>query len=145
MTSTVTTSRFGVVEARVDSIINFPEGIYGFEAERQFVIMDVEEGRGPFKWLQSLHNGDLAFLVVDPLALDEDYHPDLPQEELDKLGLGRLKEGIMLTMVVVPDHLEDSTANLQAPIVINPVTRRARQIICTSDTYPRRHRIFGGS
>ena len=41
----------------------------------------------PFIWLQSLEDGALAFLVMEPHQSFPDYAPRVPRGEMEELGL----------------------------------------------------------
>ena len=64
----IETSRFGTVEITEEQIFTFPMGLLGFAKYKQFVVIDHTE-ESPFKWLQSVEEGSLAFIITDPLFL----------------------------------------------------------------------------
>jgi len=45
----------------------------------------------------------------------------------------------------VPEDVRAMTANLQAPLILNPVKRIAKQVILTDERFPLRYPVFGGS
>ena len=47
-------------------------GLLGFAKYKQFVVIDHTE-ESPFKWLQSVEEGSLAFIITDPLFFVADY------------------------------------------------------------------------
>ena len=60
------TIRFGELEIKEEDIIEFPEGILGFEDMKKFVIFQMEEG-SPLMWMQSVEEAALAFIVIKQL------------------------------------------------------------------------------
>ena len=56
----IQTSRFGNVELDQEDIIEFPEGILGFNSLRKFVLLD-DPTDEIFAWLQSCENPAIAF------------------------------------------------------------------------------------
>ncbi len=60
------TKNFGKIEIKEEDIIYFPDGILGFEEEKQFVIINNEDEQNPFHWLQSVQNPELAFVIINP-------------------------------------------------------------------------------
>jgi flagellar assembly factor FliW len=72
------TERFGKINYKKNEIIWMAKGLFGFESYRQFVLLSPEE-QDPFKWLQSVDDQNLAFLVIDPLLVKPDY-------KIDKIG-----------------------------------------------------------
>ena len=69
----VETTRFGKVTFDESGIILFPEGIPGFTDQKRYVLLEVSE-YAPLKWLQSIDEAWLAFVIVDPLDLLDEYN-----------------------------------------------------------------------
>lgn len=122
------TSRFGALTVDESDIINFPRGVPGFENHREWALAGEDDN--PVKWLQSLSDGDVALPVVVPLDFFPDYHITLTRADLVALQCGDAQSLAMLVVVTIPvDRPWDATANLRAPVVVNPAKRVARQII----------------
>ena len=132
------TTRFGKIELDDKDAIVFPDGIPGFPEARRFVLLQ-HSPQSPFHWLQNLEDGALAFLVIDPLLVDEDYLGSIPEEELRELGIGDVGEAAVLSIVRVHREARKVTANLLAPLLINPKTRRGKQVILMGSRYEMRH------
>ncbi len=139
----IQTGLFGRVRIDEDRILTFPDGLVGFEDCREFFLVDFDPSLPPMKYLQSAELPDLTFVVADPGVLFERYEPPLPREELAKIDLKGRNEALILVIVVVPENdLSHMTANLKAPLVVNPERRLGRQIITPSDDYSIKHRLF---
>lgn len=138
----VNTRRFGELEIEEEKVLYFPDGIYGFEGDKRWILKDLDPNLPSFHWLQSLDDGDVALVVVDPFIFRPQYFPQLPEQEIAKLKLNSIENAIFLSIVVIPEDIQNMTANLQAPLVINPDNRIGRQIITTSPEYERRHLVF---
>ena len=137
----VNTSRFGGIEIGEEDVITFPEGIIGFSDCKRYSLVVPEDG-APLKWLQSLERPDLAFVVIDPLSFIPEYSVEVSREEINMLQLNDISEARVLCIVVVTlDNIKDTRTNLRGPLVINPKTRIARQLVL-SDKYPLRHILF---
>ena len=139
----IETRLFGNIEIDVNKIINFSDGIIGFEDLKQFMIMhDAESEKSKILWLQSLDDGNIALPVIDPLMIKSDYNP-VVEDELFK-NIGELVDGeiFVLTTLTVPADITKITTNLKAPIVINPVTLKGCQIIVDNDDYVVRYPIY---
>lgn len=139
----IETRLFGNIEIDVNKIINFSDGIIGFEDLKQFMIMhDAESEKSKILWLQSLDDGNIALPVIDPLLIKSDYNP-VVEDELFK-NIGELVDGeiFVLTTLTVPADITKITTNLKAPIVINPVTLKGCQIIVDNDDYVVRYPIY---
>jgi flagellar assembly factor FliW len=134
------TSRFGTVEVDENTLIEFPRGLIGFEQLRRFVILEGPEGT-PLKWLQSVEEPAVAFVIADPSAIVPDYIVRVRGEELDPLGLASPEDAAVAVIVTVPGYLENATCNLLGPIVFNVEKRLGLQVILDED-YPLRHPII---
>ncbi|MBV9850800.1 MAG: flagellar assembly protein FliW [Armatimonadetes bacterium] len=139
----IDTTRFGALDIDEGAVLTFPEGLPGFEGCRRFVFVP-HGGSGPFEWLQSVENGTLAFLAMRPHQIFPDYAPRVPAAELEALGLDKGAHGPRLyTLLTVPQgDPRGITANLLAPILVNPASRYARQVIVNNDEYGLRHRLL---
>lgn len=125
-----------------EKAFEFPHGLFGFPTARRFLITDVPGGGDLIKQLVALDVPDLAFTLVDPFAFFHGYAPDLPEVELAELGVTQPEQVVVMAIANVPASIEEATANLKAPIVFNPHTRKARQVILSDDRYTTRHRLF---
>lgn len=133
----------GTVDPQVqEKAFEFPHGLYGFPSVKRFVIADVPGGGDLIKQMIALDHPNLAFTLVDPFGFFPAYAPDLPESELEALGASRADQVVVMAIANVPAKLEQATANLKAPVVFNPHTRKACQVILQDDRYSTRHRLF---
>jgi flagellar assembly factor FliW len=129
------TTRFGVIEVPDKDVIFFSFGVLGFPEVRRYVLVD-HDGTTPLKWLQALDKPELAFPIVQATDLVEDYHITVPPDELAALGMEAIAELHAYVILTIPQGApERTTANLKAPILMNPSTHQARQILAAED-YP---------
>lgn len=132
----------GEIEIEESTIINFPGGIPGFEDEKQFVIIPLEEN-APFYYLQAVNSANLCLLMADPFIFFPDYQIELPDEEIKKLGEGAKAEDIVLYAILnTQEDLKNTTANLIAPIIINISSKKGLQFIAQKSAYNIRHPLF---
>ncbi|MGH7229813.1 MAG: flagellar assembly protein FliW, partial [Nitrospiraceae bacterium] len=82
----ISTSRFGTIDAPEQAILTFPSGVIGFPASTRYVLLDHDRDV-PFKWLQSLDEGTLAFVVTDPVMCKQDYQVALAPDDIADLKL----------------------------------------------------------
>lgn len=125
-----------------EKAIEFSSGLYGFEGVKRFIIADVSGGGDVFKQLLSLEKPGLGFTLVHPGAFFPDYEPDIAEGEIAELGAERPDDLVIMCIANVPDQFKEATANLKAPIIFNPHTLKARQVILDDDRYTTRHRLF---
>ncbi len=138
----INTSRFGELEVPAEDIITFPLGILGFDKTSRYVILN-DPATEPLRWLQSVDNKDLAFVIIDPLRFRSEYTLDLSDEDVLDLKISAPEEAILYAIVVIPkDNPEKMTANLQGPIVINANLMRAKQVISTNSSHKLKHFIL---
>lgn len=137
----IKTKPLGEIEVAKESIIEVKEGIIGFPGLNRYILLN-SEGGGPFEWFQSVDRVDLAFVVISPCEFRPDYTLEVSKSELESIGLKDPSEAVILAIVVIPDDPSMMTANLQGPIVINPKTKQARQMISNNPQYTVRHNIL---
>ncbi len=139
MTHTIDSTRFGRIEVAPDSVLDFPHGLVGFDS-RRFTLVAREED-ATFLWLHSLDDPSLAVPVTDPRQFFADFELVLDDEERERLGLSDGNETAVYVTVRASDQLEDFTANLRAPIVIDD--GRGHQVINQASGAPLRAALFG--
>lgn len=138
----INTRHFGEIDIEKESIINFREGLPGFEAVRDMVIINHPNEDTPFQWLQSVDEPELAFVIIDPRVFLSDYIVDIPESEVAALEIGNPEEVLIYTIVVVPEEITDMTANLKAPILINAQKRIGKQVMLEEERYPLKYYIL---
>ncbi len=135
------TTRFGELEIDDTKVIKFDQGIPGFEEMLHFTLVEVEEHL-PFSHLQSVDDGDLAFIVVDPFEFFPEYEFELPEQIKDELQVESGEQIAIRTIVTIRGRLDSAMTNLVAPIVMNMDSRTGKQVILTKTSYVTRHRLF---
>lgn len=112
---------------REENIIKLPLGLLGFEEYKKFVLL-AHPDEAPFLWLQVIDEPELAFLVVAPTVVTDDYEPELSDEDVKSLDL-RTSEDAMLFNIVTLRGEDNATVNLKGPIVVNRRTLQGKQVI----------------
>ena len=124
----VSTTRFGELEVDKKDIIQFQEGLLGFENLTKFFIVDPGD-KTLILWLQSINEPNVAFPILEPKIFDANYVAKLLPAELQSLGLENIQQASIYAILTIPQNIREISANLKAPIVINNVTKTARQIV----------------
>jgi flagellar assembly factor FliW len=138
----IETSRFGRVNYKKSEIVWMVRGLLGFEDHERFLIVSIN-GQEPFKWLQSLDDPTLAFLMIDPLFFKSDYIVEVNPKDIGLLGARDVKEIIVLVLVSIPGGQPDKmSANLQGPLIINKNNMHAAQLVLGESNYGTKHFIF---
>ena len=137
----IDTIRFGQVEIDEGKILHFSEGLPGLEEYNKFAILQFEESY-PIVWLQSVVDGEVCLPVIDSFLAVSEYAFNLGDEDVKELKLEGPEDLHILSVLVIPDNIEQMTVNMAAPIIINMRTGEARQIILSGGEYNVRHPIF---
>ncbi len=126
-------------EARVPPPIRalvLADPLPGFPGHRNFVLVPAEPS-GRLFWLQSVAPEGPRFLAVPAGSYFPDYTPAVPPAACADLGLEHAAEADVYCLVTVPvGDIDAATANLRAPVVVNPRTSRARQVVLADGRHP---------
>jgi flagellar assembly factor FliW len=134
----IVTSRFGPLEIPEEHVLTFQAGLIGFTQHTRYSLLGDGRGVG-YEWLQSLDDGKVAFVVVQPGLVKPDYHVEIQDDVLHEVGFQEGDDLVVLSIVTIPpDQPEKSTVNLQGPLVINATRNRGKQIIL-NESYPIRY------
>ena len=135
------TKYFGPITYEPEDVLDFPNGLFGFEKERQFLLLPFSGSQGNMLCLQSVAAPSPAFILMNPFSLKPDYAPVLSPEELKVMGVSESYELCYYVMCVAREPVGESTVNLRCPVVVNPDLRRACQVILDTQDYHMRHRL----
>jgi flagellar assembly factor FliW len=117
-------------------VLELAEPLPGFPGHREYVLVPADAG-GALFWLQSVAPDGPRFLAVSAASFFPDYTPVLPGAACDELEVADAAEAGLYCLVTVPDgDVGAATANLRAPLVVNPVSHRARQVVLTDGVHP---------
>lgn len=133
------TKYFGRITAEERDILQFPNGLFGFEEEKRFLLLPFAGGAGTLLCFQSVVTPGLAFVAMNPFCLKDDYAPVLQPQELKALGVERSEDLSYYTLCVVRDPVSESTVNLKCPVAVNEDTHQAAQVILETGGYEMRH------
>ncbi|MHA7138074.1 flagellar assembly protein FliW [Rossellomorea arthrocnemi] len=137
----INTKYHGEIGVESEDILTFDHGIPGFMEEKQFILLSLPKNEW-FHILQSVTTPQLGFVVTDPFVFFKDYDFELDQASVELLEHPAEKEVQVLSILTVRETLHESTANLQAPIIINLANRKGKQVILTNTDYQTKHLIF---
>ncbi len=119
-------------------VLRFPEGIPGFETLTEFVLLQDEELL-PILFLTSLGEPKICLPVMPAQRISPGYRARIGPEDRKLLGLPDEPEAggdvLCLAVLNLGDGSGPATANLLAPIVVNPETWIAKQIIQAESAY----------
>lgn len=138
----IETARFGTLDVEPRSVVCFQPGLLAFEELSEYALLDVAENPD-FKWLQSLQDPSLAFLLVDPFVINPGYRVELQAEMMKRLHISQPEDVLIYTIVSVPaGGFREATTNLAAPLVINWQENKGSQLVLEKDDLVVRHPLF---
>lgn len=115
------TRRFGPLNIPASSIYWFPHGLPGFAELHEFALLPVRDGVG---WLQALELASLAFLLVVPGLVVAGAWAELPGA---------------WAIVTLGETPASCTANLRAPLILDPAQRTGEQRITQEESWSVAH------
>jgi flagellar assembly factor FliW len=110
-----TSSRFGEIEVDPAAVIEFPRGLIGLGGSRFALLGDADDA---IVWLQAVDDPDLAVPVADPWAFFPDFAVDLPDDEVERMGITDPEQARVLVVVRIGSTPQECFANLKAPILV---------------------------
>ena len=121
-------------------VIHLDEGLIGFADHKNFVFLE-NPAIEPFRLMESVVAPEVGFVVVDPAVLVHDYLELIPAREWDTVALTNPSKRLVFVTVSIAAAPQATTANLQAPILVNSETMAARQVILTRAGLLSRHPV----
>lgn len=137
----IATKYHGEKEIQEKEVITFPQAIPGFPEEKEFVLLSLDD-ESQFIVLQSVENQQLAFVLSNPFTFFKEYDFTLDDHIVELLELESEEDIQVFSILTVKDPFEKTTANLQAPVVINSKRNIAKQVILSEPNYDTKHPLF---
>ncbi len=126
---------------RDEDVILFEEGLIGFPSAKRFVLIE-SESLSPFRILKCVDNPRIGFLVLDPRAVVKNYERSIPPEAWSSLQVLEKADRLALVISIIGNDPQDSTANLQAPLLINHRKMLGKQLILTNARFSVTQRLI---
>jgi flagellar assembly factor FliW len=114
-------------------IIDMAVPMPGFPAHRQFVLVRLNDD-GLLYAFTSVDDPELRFLVAPPEPFFPDYAPEVENEVF--AALNTKDPDRLLVMVVITAGVNETTANLLAPIIVDRDSHRAIQVVLNGTDMP---------
>ncbi|WP_144509569.1 flagellar assembly protein FliW [Bacillus sp. FJAT-22090] len=140
----IKTAYMGEIEIDPSTLMTFEHGIPGFEEERDFALLPIEDNDA-FHVLQSIQTEALAFIVTNPYTITTNYNFEVDEAIVHALQIKDEKEVAVFAIVSLKETIAQSTLNLKAPIILNTTNKKAKQVILNSEEYAIRHLISSES
>ncbi len=120
----------------VAEVLEFAEPPPGLRDLRRFRLAALDDAGFLFA-LRSTEEPEVRLFVVPPRPYFPDYDPVVAEPTLTALGVDRA-EALLLVVVHPGQDGAAPTANLLAPVVVDPATGRAVQVVLDGDAWPLR-------
>ncbi|OEH92294.1 flagellar assembly protein FliW [Bacillus solimangrovi] len=137
----IQTKYLGEQEVATENIWTFEEGIPSFEDEKEFAFMQMSTD-APFYALQSINTPDLTFVVINPFEFNQAYEFKLSDSVIRQLNINDKQDVQVFVILTIAEPFERTTANLQAPIIVNTKTKHAKQVVLIDEKYLTKHLLF---
>lgn len=135
------TKYHGVRHYDEKDVIIFKNGIPGLENLKRYIIFPAEENK-LFYILQSVEDLSIGLVLVSPFNIMKDYEFKLDGDKVKELGINDSKDVLVLNTVTLSSKIENITANLKAPLIININKKIGEQIILDNSDYPIKYPLF---
>ncbi|MGD6776474.1 flagellar assembly protein FliW [Sutcliffiella horikoshii] len=137
----IATKYHGLIEVLEEEVVRFPNGLPGFLEEKEFAVIPFSED-GMFIILQSVQTPELGFVLTNPFTFYPEYDFNLENQAVDALELDSPEDVTVYTVLTMADPFHLTTANLQAPVVVNAKKKLGKQVILTGSPYQTKHKLF---
>ena len=105
----------------------------GFPAHREFVLVRLNDD-GLLYAFTSIEDPELRFLVAPPEPFFPEYAPEIEDEVF--AALNTKDPDRLLLLAVITAGVDETTANLLAPIVVDRDSMRAMQVVLSGSGFP---------
>lgn len=118
------------------SVINFPNGIPGFEDQTQFQLFELDDSEIIFS-LQSLSNAEVAFSVALPSHFNINYNFVLTDQEEATLEVESIDD-LLILLILHKDEGDNGSnqptikGSIKSPLLINTKKRKGIQKLLTA-------------
>lgn len=122
----IKTDQFGEIEFAEKNIINFKNGILGFENLKKYLF--ISEDEGIFFWLASVEEPGIIFPLFAINVIQDDFKNI---EDYEPYGIVKFDK-----------DPADITVNLKSPVYINQNINKGFQKILDREDYPVDYQLF---
>lgn len=123
-----------------ENIFRFPQGILGFEYIKEYVLIANPKVE-PFIFMHALDSSDLNFVCIESFTIKPNYSFTLSPMNIKLLDLRSPADLMVLSIVTVRKQVEEITANLMSPVLINMKNCMAQQLVL-EEQYPVKFNIW---
>ena len=128
--------------------LRLQDGVPGLSAATSWNLTSLaqEPGDNPVFYLLSVEDDpDTALILADPWSFCGDYSPDLPDSELEALGVTHVGEAMVMCSVTLDADKSCVFLNLLGPFVFHTSTGAGCQLVLSDQDWPVRARVEIGT
>ena len=115
--------------------LTFVMPLPGFPEAKEFTLEPVEEQAGVLSILRCTDQPGLEFVVAVPEVFFPDYAPEIDATTADRIGISEAEDALVFVILTVAENIQNTTANLMAPVIVNRHTGDALQALLVSSNY----------
>lgn len=130
---------FGEISYEKQDTIQIINGLFGFESYTDYLPLSFHDENDFMISLQSLEDETLSFILMNPFMIYPDYNPKLSEQDLKELEAESPDDISFYVISVIREPSNQSTVNLRAPLAVNALNRKAKQIMLEQPEYTFRH------
>jgi len=124
-----------------NTIIHFPKGIPGFDQITHYKFTSQPEVK-LFMNMTATDQSNISFFCIDSFTVYPKYSIKLTTQLISDLKITPQTQLIALSIVTVGTSVEETTANLLGPIIINLNNKQGLQTILENSEYQVRYKIW---
>lgn len=129
-------NHLGQFEYEDTEIILVAKGLLGFEHLTEYILINFKETL-PFEWLVSVKEPMIAFPLINPSLVEQNYTIELSKESVDEKLLRHPESNLVFSIVNFSD--QKPTLNLRGPLIINENEKFGMQLVLNDEKYAFRH------
>jgi flagellar assembly factor FliW len=135
--------QLGQIDVNPADILEFPNGVPGFEQHRRFVLVE-KAALAPIVFLQCVDAPELCFSAAPVAVIESKYELSATPDDLRTIGLDdsrqpSTKDEVICLAVLAAAENGQWAANLLAPILIEPRSGRGVQAVRVDSRYSHQH------
>ena len=113
-------------------VVEVRGGLLGFPELTRFALVKMNN-EGLVYRLQSLESEAVNFVVVPATSFFPTYAPIVDDEVAERFNLASGADVLVLMIVTLGESFKQSTVNLMAPLLLDPVQQIAEQVIIENE------------
>ena len=132
---------FGEISYEKEETIQVINGLFGFESYTDYLPLSFHDEDDSMLSLQCLEDQTLSFILMNPFMIYPAYNPKISEQDLKDLEADSPEDISFYVISVIKEPADQSTVNLKAPLAVNSLNRKAKQVMLEQPGYTFRHTL----